>query len=73
MKLHRSMEPWSSYFVLPVFALANAGVVWSADIFAGYERLMLAIILGWSSANRSELSLEPGLRCAFHSGTSVCG
>jgi NhaA family Na+:H+ antiporter len=28
-KLLRSVEPWSSYAVLPVFALANAGVVWS--------------------------------------------
>jgi NhaA family Na+:H+ antiporter len=45
-KLLRSVEPWSSYFVLPVFALANAGLVWSMAVVAGHERLMLAIVLG---------------------------
>jgi NhaA family Na+:H+ antiporter len=45
-KLLRSIEPWSSYVVLPLFALANAGVVWSLDIFEGHGHLMLAIVLG---------------------------
>ena len=45
-KLLRSIEPWSSYAVLPLFALANAGVVWSTDILAGHGRLLLAIVLG---------------------------
>jgi NhaA family Na+:H+ antiporter len=45
-KLLRSVEPWASYFVLPVFALANAGLAWSAAVVAGHERLMLAIGLG---------------------------
>jgi NhaA family Na+:H+ antiporter len=45
-KLLRSAEPWSSYLVLPIFALANAGVLWSLDVFEGHGRLMLAIILG---------------------------
>jgi NhaA family Na+:H+ antiporter len=42
-KLLRGTEPWSSYFVLPIFALANAGVVWSADVLAGRGRLIVAI------------------------------
>jgi NhaA family Na+:H+ antiporter len=45
-KLLRSVEPWSSYVVLPLFALANAGVVWSLDVFEGHGRLMAGIILG---------------------------
>lgn len=45
-KLLRSIEPWSSYMVLPIFALANAGVVWSADVFQQHGRLMSAITLG---------------------------
>ena len=45
-KLLRSIEPWSSFCVLPIFALANAGVILSLDVFAGHNRLMLAIILG---------------------------
>ena len=40
------MEPWSSYVVLPIFALANAGVAWSADVFQENARLMGAITLG---------------------------
>jgi NhaA family Na+:H+ antiporter len=45
-KLLRSIEPWSSYLVLPVFALANAGFVWSLAIVEGHERLISAIVLG---------------------------
>jgi NhaA family Na+:H+ antiporter len=45
-KLLRSVEPWSSYVVLPIFALANAGVAWSADVFQVHGRLMCAITLG---------------------------
>jgi Na+/H+ antiporter NhaA len=45
-KLLRVVEPWSSYFVLPVFALANAGVAWSMSVFEGHVRLMAAIVTG---------------------------
>ena len=45
-KLLRTVEPWSSYLVLPVFALANAGLVWNAGIVADHMGLVLAIILG---------------------------
>jgi len=42
----RTIEPWSSYFVLPVFALANAGVVLDAGVFDGRAELGFAIALG---------------------------
>lgn len=45
-KLLRSVEPWSSYVVLPVFALANAGVMLSFDVVQGNAALILAIVLG---------------------------
>lgn len=45
-KLLRTAEPWSSYIVLPVFALANAGVVLALGPFETHGRLMLAITLG---------------------------
>jgi NhaA family Na+:H+ antiporter len=45
-KLLRSVQPWSSYLVLPVFALANAGVAWSLDVVAAHGTLVLAIVLG---------------------------
>ena len=45
-KLLRHLEPWSSYFVLPIFALANAGVALSMGVFSGRETLITAIVLG---------------------------
>ena len=39
-KMLRYFEPWSSYVVLPIFALANAGVVWSPNVFEGHGRLI---------------------------------
>jgi Na+:H+ antiporter, NhaA family len=45
-KLLRSVEPWSSYVVLPLFALVNAGVVVSLALFQGHGRLILGIMLG---------------------------
>jgi NhaA family Na+:H+ antiporter len=45
-KLLRTVEPWSSYVVLPTFALANAGVAWSPEVFRGHGRLMFAIAVG---------------------------
>jgi NhaA family Na+:H+ antiporter len=45
-KLLRNLEPWSSYFVLPIFALANAGVALTTDAFSGHSMLMMAIIFG---------------------------
>jgi NhaA family Na+:H+ antiporter len=72
-KLLRSVEPWSSYVVLPIFALANAGVVWSADLFRTHTALVLAIVLGlvvgkplgitlgaWLAV-RSGLATKPGV------------
>ncbi|HUH33902.1 MAG TPA: Na+/H+ antiporter NhaA, partial [Daejeonella sp.] len=45
-KVLHAIEPWSSYFVLPVFALANAGVLISLDVFNTNLQLMMAIFFG---------------------------
>lgn len=45
-KLLRAVEPWSSHFVLPLFALANAGLVWSNDVLVGHGRFVAAVVLG---------------------------
>ncbi len=45
-KVLRSVEPWSSFVVLPIFALANAGLMWSAGMLEGQGRLVLAIVVG---------------------------
>jgi NhaA family Na+:H+ antiporter len=45
-RMLRQVAPRSSYAVLPLFALANAGVLISMDVLGGHSQLMLAIILG---------------------------
>lgn len=45
-RLLRHAGSRSSYIVLPLFALANAGVLLTTDVLAGHERLMLAIMAG---------------------------
>ena len=45
-RLLRHVAPRSSYLVLPIFALANAGVVIAAEMLTGHGILMAAIICG---------------------------
>jgi NhaA family Na+:H+ antiporter len=42
----RHVEPWSSYAVLPLFALANAGVAMSTEVLGGRGALIAAIMGG---------------------------
>jgi NhaA family Na+:H+ antiporter len=45
-RLLRHAGARSSYVVLPLFALANAGVVVTTDVVSGHRPLMLAIVVG---------------------------
>ena len=45
-RMLRTVSARSSYVVLPLFALANAGVVISSDVVAGHLPLMLAVAAG---------------------------
>jgi NhaA family Na+:H+ antiporter len=45
-RLLRRSGARSSYAILPIFALANGGVVVTPDVFGGREPLMLAIVAG---------------------------
>jgi NhaA family Na+:H+ antiporter len=45
-KLLRSTEPWASYAILPVFALANAGLALSASVLEGHVRVAVAVACG---------------------------
>ncbi|MGE0801930.1 MAG: Na+/H+ antiporter NhaA [Lautropia sp.] len=45
-KLLRSVEPWSSYAILPLFALANAGVPIAASVIGTHHGLVAAIVAG---------------------------
>ena len=45
-RLLRNVAPRSSFLVLPIFALANAGVVLAAEVLGGHGMLMAAIVAG---------------------------
>jgi NhaA family Na+:H+ antiporter len=45
-RLLRHAGARSSYLVLPIFALANAGVSMATEVISGHQTLMLAIIIG---------------------------
>jgi Na+/H+ antiporter NhaA len=45
-RMLRTVAPRSSYLVLPIFALANAGVAVSTDVFSQHGLLVLAIMAG---------------------------
>lgn len=45
-RMLRNVAPRSSYLVLPVFALANAGVAVSTDVFNQHGMLVMAIVAG---------------------------
>lgn len=65
-KLLRTTEPWSSYLVLPLFALANAGVLVSLDAVHGHGQLMFAIIIGLVAGKPTGIAL--GALLAAHLG-----
>ncbi len=45
-RLERDLQVWSAYVVLPLFALANAGITLSADALALLNPVSLGIVLG---------------------------
>ncbi len=45
-RMLRNVAPRSSYLVLPIFALANAGVAIGTDIFSDHSLLVFAIVAG---------------------------
>ncbi|MFJ2260900.1 Na+/H+ antiporter NhaA [Streptomyces sp. NPDC087844] len=48
-RLQRMLHPWTSYVIVPLFALANAGIVLSADQLTGAftSPVTLGILLGY--------------------------
>jgi len=65
----RAIEPWSSYLVLPLFALANAGVALTAGVFAGREGLIGAIAIGLVLGKPLGFMVAPAL--AVRAGIAV--
>ncbi len=42
-RLIDSLHPWSSYLIVPLFALANAGIALSADAFSNPSRVLVGV------------------------------
>jgi len=74
-RIEDALHPWSSYVIVPIFALANAGVVISAAAFEGSTSVILGIVLGlvvgktvgislfaWAGDRLGLGSLPPGTR-----------
>ena len=61
-RLLRHVGARSSYLVLPLFALANAGVALTSDVLRGHEPLMLAIMAGLVIGKPLGLVLGVGAR-----------
>lgn len=45
-KLEHALQPWSAYFIIPLFAFANAGVNIGGNIHFDTDQILLGVILG---------------------------
>ena len=45
-RLENLFHPWTSYLVVPVFALANAGIELTSDSFSRGTRVLLGVLVG---------------------------
>ncbi|PAF42023.1 sodium/proton antiporter NhaA [Helicobacter sp. 11S03491-1] len=45
-RLEHLLQPWSAYFIMPLFAFANAGVNIGGEIHFNIDHILLGIILG---------------------------
>jgi Na+/H+ antiporter NhaA len=60
-RLQELLHPWSSYLIVPLFALANAGVTLDRDLLARAvgSPITLGVIMGWWRASCSGSSAPP--------------
>jgi NhaA family Na+:H+ antiporter len=65
-RMLRNVAPLSSYFVLPVFALANAGVTIGSESFNGRGLLMLSIVAGLTAGKPLGFALASALAAGLH-------
>jgi NhaA family Na+:H+ antiporter len=45
-RLEDALHPWVSYVIVPIFALANAGITFTSDSLTSDPRLLLGIVVG---------------------------
>ena len=61
-RLQQLFHPWTSYLIVPLFALANAGITVSGSFLARActSQVTLGILLGFVAGKPSALSARPG-------------
>ena len=66
-RLERLIHPWSSYVILPVFALANAGIAITADGIreAATNSVTLGVVLGLAVGKVVGITVFPWLASRF--------
>ena len=69
-RVQNRLHPWTSYVIVPLFALANAGTHISGDILssAATSPITLGIVFGYVVGSRSASSPPPGWPRAAGSG-----
>jgi NhaA family Na+:H+ antiporter len=65
-RMLRNVAPLSSYFVLPVFALANAGVIIGSESFNGRGLLMRSTVAGLTVGKPLGFALASALAVGLH-------
>lgn len=65
-RMLRNVAPLSSYFVLPIFALANAGITIASGSFNGRGLLMVSIVAGLTIGKPLGFVLASALAVGLH-------
>ncbi len=76
-RLEHALHPWSSFVIVPIFALANAGIRFNSELFDGvfsshvFWGIMLGLLIGkpvgitiasWLAVRTGVAELPPGVR-----------
>ena len=69
-RLEHKLHPWTSYFVIPVFALANAGLVLSAQSFGDAlgSNVAIGIVVGLVAGKIAGISLAAWIATKLNLG-----
>jgi NhaA family Na+:H+ antiporter len=62
-RIERALHPWTSFVVVPVFALANAGIELTGDTLSGGSSVALGVVLGLVVGKTVGISLFSWVAC----------
>jgi len=62
-RIERALHPWTSFVVVPVFALANAGIELAGDTLSGGSTVAVGVVLGLVVGKTVGISLFSWVAC----------